>query len=156
MMGRGCIYGLGHGGMDPLHITPWDRDMKLDCTGFVMWALGRSRAVWYDTSRIADEARSGHASPALFASIAWGDAQPGDLLVYGDRRGTDGVIRQGHVGLVTEIAPPDAPAGPVLVIHCSAGNWKQFGDAIHESGPGIWQSKEHMVVARFLAFDPIV
>ena len=43
VVSKGCHYGLGHGGMFPERTYPWDDEHFLDCSGFVSWALGRSR-----------------------------------------------------------------------------------------------------------------
>jgi hypothetical protein len=56
---------------------------------------------------------------------------PGDLLVYPDSGG-----RQGHIGIVTV----QDGQGPVLVIHCSSGNFTHTGDAIRETPPLVFSA----------------
>lgn len=148
-MGHGCIYRLGAGGAHPLRAVPWDELQGCDCSGFVAWCLGLPRHdeeknVWYDTSRIAIEA-NGDAQGRFLGAI-WPDLQLADLLVYGDHRDGEGVIRQGHVGIVTALAP-------TLVVHCSHRNWTEHSDAIRETGSGLWLANQRAVVARYAAME---
>lgn len=132
--GKGCRYGLGKGGFDPDRPRPWDDEHLCDCSGFAMWALGlprHYREVWYDTSRIVSESRK---KDGLFRAIELGQVQPGDLIVYGDRRNKDGGVRQGHVGVITAVNG----GAPSLAVHCSRGNERHSGDAIQETSIGLW------------------
>lgn len=151
-LGKRCRYRLGAGGVNPRALVPWNESLECDCSGFALWALGLSRALWYDTTRIAHEAREG--AERLFIAVPMGLVEPGDLLVYGDRRGADAVEHQGHVGVVTVVAQSGAPPGPVFVVHCSSGNWKRYGDAIYETGPEAWM-KDDAVAARCLRLSRV-
>ena len=147
--GNGAKYGLGAGGMNPERAVPWNDHMQCDCSGFVMWALGLSRrqgGIWYDTTRVKLDAIDGG---ALFRAVEWKAAQPGDLLVYGDHRDHDGVERQGHVAMVSLVKEE----GPVLMVHCSLGNWTRHSDAIREDGVGLFLNHPDAVVARCLIFE---
>lgn len=124
-------YKLGFGGMDPTKPSPGSR---CDCSGFVAWCYGISRKLdhphyrewnggWLETSAVAKDARS---STGMFDEIPRELALPGDAVVFGD--GPRG-IRQGHIGIVTKVDK----RGPILVCHCSAGNYKKYGHAIQET-----------------------
>ena len=131
-LGHSLAYGNGQGGMHPEDSLP-TRTGHCDCSGFVMWALGRCRfdgTLWWDTSRIVDDAIGDHLN---FARMAWSESRVGDILVYGDRM-LLGKVRQGHIGLVTAAGPD----GATRVIHCSKGAWSIYMDAIHEDGPEKW------------------
>ena len=145
-IGHGCLYRLGQGGMKPHRTVPWDEEHECDCSGFAMWALGVSRfqdPLWYDSTRIFNEARAGS---AWFTEVPWDKAQPGDLLVYPDRTGTDGVRRHGHVSVVTE-----ASSGPILIADCSATNFSRYSDAIREGPLDAFVSRG--VVARYARLE---
>ena len=134
-IGGGCRYGLGHGGMDPRTVHPWDKDALCDCSGFAMWALGVSRKhgeIWYDTTRMLDDAKG---PKALFAAVEDVPVRAGDLIVYGDHKNQDGAVRQGHVGVVSEVGSDGTPK---RAVHCSHGNERRTGDAIGESNVGLW------------------
>lgn len=154
MIGKGCHYGLGKGGMFPERAYPWDDEHLLDCSGFVSWVLERSRknsspryldfnGGWFETTAMFKDATEWN---DYFAEVASRDARPGDLLLYGDRSLTDAkgnsVKRQGHVGIVSEVDD-----GPLKVVHCSRGNERKFGDAIAETGIQ-WWSLASGIVAR--------
>lgn len=138
-IGHGAIYVLGAGGKNPHAAEPWDiPGMGCDCSGLAAWALGLSRFIWLDTSRIYAIARGERA----FTEVKWTEARPGDLLVYPDRLGTDQKRHQGHVGLVSEASG----TGPIMVVHCSSGNFQRHSDAIQETGPEAWTARG--IVAR--------
>lgn len=127
-IGRRTIYELGRGGRDPLAAHPADELRRLDCSGFVAWALGTRRRVpesigWIETSRIVRDATGAR---LLFAKLE--APELGAVLVYGDRpparRGAR--PRQGHCGIVAELAP-------LRVVHCSVSNFNRTGDAIQET-----------------------
>lgn len=140
-IGHGCVYALGKGGMHPASPTPWPTGLPnvgCDCSGFVAWCLGVSRMLtkdhphyefggWFETSAIARDARSEF---GFVNEVLWSLALPGDLLVWGDHDG-----HQGHVGIVSECDE----TGPVRVIHCSRGNWRDHGDAIAETGVEVFR-----------------
>lgn len=128
-IGRRTVYALGRGGRDPLAVHPADKRGRCDCSGFAAWACGLDRhqprsalehfnGGWLSTSGIVWTARNGG---RFFAQI---DApEPGDLVVYGDRK-VKGVTKQGHVGIVSA-----ATAG-LRVVHCAKPNYVNRGDAI--------------------------
>ena len=133
--------------MKPHRSVPWDDEQECDCSGFAMWALGLSRfdaesGLWYDSSRLYSEAKAGS---FLFTAHEWKAALPGDLLVYADRTGSDGKIHHGHVAVVSE-----ADGGPVLVVDCSAGNFKRHSDAIREGLPDLFVTRG--IVASYTRF----
>lgn len=147
-VGHGCVYRLGHGGMKPYRTVPWDDEMFCDCSGFACWCLGLSRfqdPVWLDTSRIWSLAGAGN---DIFTAADWKSAQAGDLLVYPDRTDTSGERQHGHVGLVVN----SHQRGPLLVIHCSSGNWTRHSDAIQETAPDAWIARPDTRVARYVGF----
>jgi hypothetical protein len=151
----GCHYGLGCGGFDPTRTHPWDDSMSCDCSGYVAWALGVARHTsnpwyvqqnggWIETSAIIRDCETPF---GFFAQVMPKDARPGDLLVYGDRS-AGGKMRQGHVGICTEI-----DKGPAKVIHCSKGNDRKLGDAIVETDVG-WWTLAGGIVARCAWVEP--
>lgn len=148
-IGRGIRYKLGTGGFHPDDDTP-SRSGVCDCSGFVAWCLRMSRRIapdspwyeyyreynggWVETSALVRDAEA----PFGFVDrVAWEDAEPGMLLVYGDSKGRSGETHQGHVGIVSAING----RGPEMAIHCSRGNDTSFGDAIHETGIKLWVSR---------------
>lgn len=150
--GRGCKYGLGKGGFDPAAPHPWNSRLECDCSGFVAWALGVSRHTdhpwyrqinggWLETSAIVRDAIM--RGLGMFDLVAWREARPGHLVVYGDSGG-----RQGHVGIVAEVGAD----GPLTAIHCSKGNEVRFGDAIHETGVVLWKERNG-IVARCIMLE---
>lgn len=157
VVAKGCWYGLGKGGMRPHDPHPWDSAHKCDCSGFVAWCLGVSRQTddpwyksfnggWFETTAIARDCETpyGH-----FALVTRPHAQPGDLLVYGDYKGSDGKTRQGHVGVCSEVDGK----GPTKVIHCSRGNERKTGDAIQETDV-TWWNVAGGVIARCAWVEP--
>lgn len=157
-IGHGCTYKLGMGGVKPNAVWPWKVNPEknvgeCDCSGFVAWCLGTSRlrrdveafwkmnGGWIETSAIARDAETTH---ALFGEVSPDQALPGDVVVYGDKGG-----HQGHVGLVVSVAPTPDPWDGIRVVHCSSGNFKRSGDAIQETGAGLWKKADGLV-ARYL------
>jgi hypothetical protein len=148
-VGQGCSYHLGAGGMRPNDPAPWNAHLQCDCSGVAMWCLGLSRfdgETWFETTRIVYDALNEN---LVFARVPWLHARPSDLLVYGDLHG-----HQGHVGVVTE-ATLGPETFPLLVAHCSSGNWRHTNDAIRETGPEIWTHNEAAIVARCLRLEAI-
>ena len=163
MLGRGTVYWAGAGGTDPLcesaaqrldpgavwPTLPRQEQMRLaslkeqldrrgggpvpacDCSGFVAWALRLARMhpaipgwhggdIW--TGSIHDDVVG---AQSLFED-GRGVARLGSLLVYAKPAGE----RYGHVGIVTAA---DAGGRATRVLHCSADNFKDGGDAIAET-----------------------
>ena len=79
------------------------RPYGLDCSGFVDW-------VFNNALRYKPDHGGGAASQHDYCtSVSWEDAQPGDLVFYGD---------DSHVGIV---GGRDED-GNLLIIHCSSGS----------------------------------
>lgn len=122
-------YKLGKGGFDPSK----PMSVECDCSGFVAWAIGIPRELppgsnkWLSTDSYWSGGTPVKAN--LFSKIKMSEAAVGDLLVYPDNGG-----KQGHIGIVTQV---DKKV-PTYVIHCSLGNYKNFGDAIRITGPGVF------------------
>ena len=137
--GKHILYALGHGGWHPDDPLP-TRDLGCDCTGFASWALGVCRQCkdpafpWYETTAIVHDALG---DCRHFDHVRWADAQPGDVLVYGDRKDKDGSRHQGHCGIVTAVDT----SGPLKVCHCSKGASLAAGDAITETSPDAWKTR---------------
>ena len=137
VIGQGCHYQLGAGGRLWHKSTPWNLSHVCDCTGFIAWVFGIDRLTddpwykqqnggWLETSAIVRDCRTPF---GIFTEVRWSEALPADVLVYGDQDG-----HQGHIGMVSEVGT----AGPLSVIHCSAGNDRHHGDAIAQTGPELW------------------
>ena len=143
-IGSRTVYALGQGGRNPRAAHPGSRLLlvgppRLDCSGFAAWCVGVDRYLpngavphlpggeWFETTQLC---RDGRTPFGYVTAILWAAAEPGDLLAYPDSSG-----RQGHVGVVSDIAPG---WGPARVIHCSAGNFRATGDAIQETGPEVF------------------
>lgn len=157
-IGKGCIYGLGKGGMRPLDPHPWDAESRCDCSGFVAWVLGVSRKTdnpwyknqnggWIETSAIVRDCETPF---GFFALVNKRDARVGDLLVYGDRPSKlSGKPQQGHVGICTQVGT----RGPEMVVHCSRGNERKTDDAIRETDAAWWYLADG-IVARCAWVEP--
>lgn len=143
-IGRPTIYSLGAGGRAPQLRLP---DVKLDCSGFVAWAMGVDRYLpngaiphlpggdWLECSNVYEDAKT----PLGFAAeVPWNLVMPGDVLVWPDRGD-----KQGHIGIVTL----SNELGPIAVIHCSAGNYRNDGDAIQETDATLFK-KNGAIAAR--------
>ena len=137
--GHDILYVLGHGGWHPEDALP-TRDGGCDCSGFVAWCLGVSRQCfdpafpWYETTAIVHDAIG---DQRHFVNVRWQDCQPGDVVVYGDRKDKDGSRHQGHIGIVTVVDT----GGPLKVVHCSKGASLSQGDAITETSPDAWRAR---------------
>lgn len=146
--GRGCKYKLGAGGRLWHKSTPWNPiTRECDCSGFAAYSLGVDRHTnhpwyvsfnggWLETTAIVRDART--AAFGMFTELPWVDAVPSDFLVWGDAGG-----KQGHVGVIVSVNPK----GPMLVAHCSTGNWRRTGDAIRVTDAAIFAANA-AVVAR--------
>lgn len=143
--GHSIKYVLGRGGWHPEDPLP-TRDLECDCSGFVAWVLGICRQTgdeafrWVETTAIVHDALGDN---LYFRHVRWADAQPGDVVVYGDRKDGDGYRHQGHCGIVTAVDT----GGPLKVCHCSKGASGATGDAITESSPDAWRARG--IVARY-------
>lgn len=137
----------------PLGAASWPASgAACDCTGFLAWVLRISRKVdhplyvrvnggWFETTAIFEDGRqaSGYFEPLT-------KPRPGAFLVYGDYRGSDGQMHDGHIGLVTDANGKPGAAGATQVVHCSFGGWKRHGDAIRETDSAIWQARPSLIV----------
>lgn len=128
------VYKLGKGGFDPTKsFTP-----QCDCSGFIAWAIGIPRELppasnkWLST----DEYWSGGkpVKQNLFKQYNINEAMVGDLLVYPDNGGN-----QGHIALINQIENNT----PKFIIHCSNGNYKNFGDAVRITSPSVFLAGNH-------------
>lgn len=162
--GRGCGYGLGAGAQVPTAYKPWDENEECDCSAFVCWSLGLSKQQslawlkpvnggWFNTDGIWWDAlfeRSGFFSAlGILDQTTQMAASPGNVIVYpsrslAQRKGyPKHTAKIGHVGIVTEVN-----SGKVTkVIHCSAGNERQLGDAIAETDPKVFQAQPSTILA---------
>jgi hypothetical protein len=146
---QGAKYKLGKGGMNPASAVPWTSLGECDCSGFAAWCLGVSRMTdnpWYETQNggwleTSAIVRDCGTEFGFFAKVAWEDAEPGMLVVYGDRKTESGKTIQGHVGVISRV---DA-SGPTRAIHCSSGNFRNTGDAIRETGIELWANRGGIV-----------
>jgi len=130
-VGKGVRYSLGCGGYHPTDALParptWRRPkgklipvkaLWCDCSGFIAWVLGRSRAdtvvpgMWgLSTDSVYADAHPTKGTHRLFVPI---DAPvPGCIAVYGDWTDDKGKGHQGHVAVVVD------PVGHV-VVDCSS------------------------------------
>jgi hypothetical protein len=140
---EGVIYWWGKGGFDPMSPGPAGQDGRCDCSGFVCWALGLSRITshplyvaynggggsigWINSDAMVHDAGR---QTGFFERLD--EPEPGCIVMY-PKRGSG--RRYGHVGIVTRVA-----GGAVSkVVHCSAGNFLDTGDAIQETGPGAFE-----------------
>ena len=146
-------YALGGGKIVPVGSDPLDENLSCDCSAFVCWCLGipkhqaevdwlkRLNGGWYNTDGIWWDAvaqvtgyfwqnkrgpRVGdvvvYPSPATLQRHSMGSARPGSPKI-------------GHVGIVSGVTS----ASEYYVIHCSAGNEREFGHAIAETSPKVFE-----------------
>lgn len=160
-LGHGCVYALGHGGMNPLTEFPWDEELLCDCSGAAMFYIGRPRVdhgLWMNTDAIVADS---HNPGGLFDIVPQDPAAeqftwvcaPGDLIVFPKQIRTG----YGHVGMVV--------SGSTLldcrVIHCSVGNGMKPDadgkrDAIRETSSVVWRGRQGLVFARPNFYEPQV
>ena len=128
------VYKLGKGGFDPIKsFTP-----QCDCSGFIAWAIGIPRELpprsnkWLST----DQYWAGGApvKPNLFKQKKLNEAIVGDLLVYPDSGGS-----QGHIALINQVDQ----SMPSSIIHCSSGNYRNYGDAVRITNPNLFLVGNH-------------
>lgn len=145
MVGQPARYRLGAGGRKPEADSPLDPDLRCDCSGFALWCLGWRRfreapdktITWIDTTRLWRDATTTRA----FVAAVDGLAVPGDLVVYPDRKGS-----QGHVGIVLAV---DGNGRPDLIAHCSRGNDRMHpGFAIQATGAFVFFRHADCIVCR--------
>lgn len=138
------VYKLGKGGFDPTKgFTP-----QCDCSGFIAWAIGIPRELpprsnkWLST----DEYWKGGApvKANLFLPKNLNEAMVGDLLVYPDSGGN-----QGHIALINQV---DLNM-PTFIIHCSSGNFRNFGDAIRITNPNVFLTGNHKTRVMRINYD---
>lgn len=141
----GTTYVLGKGGFNPRGVRAANSAHACDCSGFASWCLGVSRKTdnpfyqkfnggWFETTAIVRDALA--QGVGMFDDVPWGDAKPGMLVVWGDSGG-----HQGHVGVVSEVDEK----GPTRVVHCSSGNFRNFGDAICETSSQLFKDHSALV-----------
>ena len=148
-IGKGTVYRLGGGNLDPSAPHPRDEQESADCSAFACWAIGIRKyqpqfrwlvafnGGWYNTGAVW---RDADVPIGLFEMAT----QPyvGCLMVYpsvalarthlrGVRRGPS----VGHVGVVTEARGGKA----TRVVHCSSGNFRRTGDAIRETDAAVFE-----------------
>jgi hypothetical protein len=143
-IGHRTVYKLGKGGFDPTKPLT----SQCDCSGFIAWAIGIPRELppgsnkWLSTDEYW---RGGKPVKAgLFSQIPIKESRSGDLLVYPDSGGN-----QGHVALITQ----NDFQRPLLIIHCSKGNFSIFGDAICEGNPAVFLFGNHDTRAMRINYD---
>lgn len=145
-LARRTEYVLGRGGFNP----ELDLEKKCDCSGFVAWAIGVPRelpprsARWLDTDAYwggGGSARNAAGFP-LFTEVPKALAQPGDIIVYPDRRSPR--RSEGHMGIITSADG----GGGMTVVHCSKGNWRRHGDAIRETDASLFDADTRTRVVR--------
>ena len=145
--GKGIKYRLGGGKLKPLGDTCADERNSCDCSGFVDWCLTIDRQVdhpfyvrfnagWVNTDSIWKDAKS---SVGFFTECA---PKAGAIIVYpGNRTSRQRGPKIGHVGIVTQVKTGKVTA----VIHCSTGNMKIDGQAIHETPPRVFEKVQSTI-----------
>lgn len=158
MLGRGR-YVLGAGGLLPSADDPqgahWQtKAYGVDCSGFLLWCWGLSRAQRHDgkvthinTSWIVRDARG---QSVAFERI---DApMPGAGVVFGWYTDRAGRKRIGHCGLVTGVEGGSRSIFERMrVIHASAGNQRRFGYAIAETSGDAFNGSHDTIFVRLRA-----
>jgi hypothetical protein len=124
-----------------------------DCSGFVAWCLRFERKIdhpfykkvnggWFETSGIYAD---GLASVGFFTEID--KPRPGALLVYPDYKSESGKNHDGHIGIVTQVAPQGSGITAVeKIVHCSLGGWNKLKDAVQETTPVAWLAKPKSII----------
>ena len=182
-LGLETKYRLGGGKTKPRGSTCRDEDHGCDCSAFVCWVLRfpkwQNDEIWY-----LDELNDGwlntdgmwldaKRSFGFFAELAF--PLPGAIVVYPAHRGRLGLPstpgpRVGHVGIVTSVSRRNARAGrrgelegvdfvPTTakqVVHCSAGNFRGWGDAIRETDATVWNRRRSTIYAWPSSIRPTV
>lgn len=149
--GNQIKYKLGSGGMSPKATLPSNINNECDCSGFVCWCLGMSRQTdhplyvrfnqgWINTDAIVYDANN---QTGFFSRIE--TPRPGCLIVF-PKKDANSV---GHVGLVTEVTDLASGNLPAKVIHCSSGNFRNFGDAVAKTDPTVFSRRSDTIYAWF-------
>lgn len=143
MIGKGTAYKLGDS-------VPGD---SCDCSGFTCWAYGYKRrdpvnfgeedGGWHYTDAIVRDALDDQDFYALLPMPV-----PGCLVVYPGITqrvmGKPKRVRIGHIGMISHVPDYwDFNMAGLRVIHCSGGNMRATGDAIRETGAGVWAHKQN-------------
>lgn len=141
-VGHKTVYKLGMGGMKPGREKPGNSEGQSDCSGFYAWYLGISRqdkriaGGWIETTAICKDAKG---PQKLFRKLD--KPVVGCGVVYPDRDG-----RQGHVGVVSEVKHGIA----TRAIHCSNGNYRNFGDAIRDTPAELFTRNPHTIYVEYI------
>ncbi len=144
-IGIQTTYRLGGGTRNVTAQTCQDSFKTCDCSAFVRWVLGipphdddpaellkginggwyNTDGMWWDARRLLGQGIFDECEPA-----------PGALVIYPARWVSQEATapQVGHVGIVSQMFNRD----PNKVIHCSAANFRNYGDAIWETGLGPW------------------
>ena len=171
----GTKYRLGGGKTKPRGTTCQDEDNGCDCSAFVCWVLRLPKwqddEIWY-----LNELNDGWLNTDgmwLDAKRSFGFFEeldfplPGALVVYPAHRGKMGLPstpgpKIGHVGIVTEVSRRQntragrrgslddvefVPTDVKQVVHCSAGNFRGWGDAIKETDAAVFDRKRSTIYA---------
>jgi hypothetical protein len=167
-------YRLGSGGRNPKADRPYDSKGRVDCSGFVSWALGFDRYQhfigiygvpedwWWSTDGLYDDATDRgqldddqRYGPGWFRMVAKTEpVLPGDVLVYPDYK-LNGVNKQGHTGLIVEVLPgfKRGKAGwheRLLVAHATPSHRLKYGNVVAVTNARAWRKKGYIV--RFTQF----
>lgn len=156
-IGHETYYKLAKGGRARFWTTGGWRDEKLrcDCSGFVAWCCGtdryrpdipfykRAAGGWISTTSMVRDANSPRNATGLFTRVDV--PMPGDVVVYGDKGGT-----QGHCGIVSDVLDHKRASvwQLISVIHCAPGNYRRTGDAIQETS-GAFFGPKGAIFARY-------
>jgi hypothetical protein len=119
-----CLYKLGRGGFNSLHpVNPaWDGG-RSDCSGFVSYVLmtrrspKEARPFWIETTMVYNDAVG---AQRAFRAIP--KPIPGCLVVYGDRKGSEG-----HIGVVVSVS-----GDTYATVECASGILGRTGKAIRK------------------------
>lgn len=161
-LAKGTSYQLGAGAPFS-HPVPADERGACDCSGFVAWVFGYARHqptfAWLVKTNGGWMSTDGIFEDAMFQPTGlWrpNDPKPGSCLVYPSRsyalaREIDGAPgpRIGHVGIITKVVG----GGAKTVIHCSAGNYRRYGDAIHETADEVFAGVAYTRAVRFAGLE---
>ncbi len=139
--GNAIKYRQGAGGMNPKAPLPVNMNNECDNSGYVAWCLGISRSTshplylrfnngWITPDSLVEDGKS---PVGFFWSLE--TPAPGCLVVFpGKPPGTKG----GHVAIVTSVRRDEVER----IIHCSSANQRLTGDAVQETGPGVFYGRD--------------
>ena len=157
-------YGLGRGGRKPSAERPYDSKGRVDCSGFVSWALGFDRyqtdfgdddGWWWSTDGIYEDATIGakyHGGhfPCWFKVLPpTEEVQPGDVLVYPDYK-LNGVNKQGHTGVIVAVEDRFKRGAPgwhtkLRVAHATPSHRLKYGNVVAITDAKAWAKKGWIV-----------